>query len=222
MKTQFTILGLALVASGARGWEPPVATAPPAGVAFPLDLAVIDPDAKDDLPPYIVMFEEGRDSRGKDVRRPLARLESFRGESKMFPESNRDDGLPVVLRGLRLHSRLNSEGGVLGYDIELQGEYNMIKVPAAKEEVEKFLAGQPATFTLRGEKNYGLYSYVSTMKMEIQLTEGELAIRNLEGNFTFREGFRTYTSHTKKLSPPTGRSYLYRGQRGELPKLPSI
>ncbi len=201
---------------------PTTATVAPADITFPLDLAVIDPDAKDDLPPYIIMFEEGKDSSGKDVRRPLGRLESFRGASKMFPESNKDDGLPVVLRGLRLHTRLDSQGSVVGYDIELQGEFNMIKVPVAKADVEKFLAGQPVTFTLRGAKNYGVYAYVSTMKMEVKLTGDQIAIGKLEGDFTFREGFTTYTSKTKKLTPPAGRNYLYRGERGELPKLPSI
>ena len=47
------------------------------------------------------MFEEGVDQNNKDVRGPLGRLEALRGPSKMFPDSNKDAGLPVVLRGLR-------------------------------------------------------------------------------------------------------------------------
>ncbi len=228
MRRKFAFLliagGLGWCAAAAPAWEMPAdgdaGSAPM--VAFPLDLAVIDPDAKDKLPPYIVMFEEGLDSNGKDVRRPLGRLEALRGPSKMFPESNQDDGLPVVLRGLRLHRKADANGDITGYEVELQGEFNMIKVPAGKKDVEKFLAGQAVTFTLKGEKNFGIYAYVSTMKMELQLSGDEVAIRHLVGDFTFREGFSTYSSKTKKLTSPTSRDYLYRGQRAELPMLPSI
>jgi hypothetical protein len=212
---------LVLASAAAHGWETPVATPPPA-TKLPLDLAVIDPHSKEKLPPYIVMFEEGQDDKGQDVRGPLGRLEALRGASKLFPESNKDAGLPVVLRGLRLHARLNTEGGVLGYELELQGEFNMVKVPAAKEDVEKFLAGEPVTFVLKGEKNYGVYSYVSTTTLEMQLRGDEVFIRRLEGDFTFREGFYTYASKTKKLKAPAGREYLFRGQRAPLPTLPSI
>ncbi len=212
--------GLGLSARDGKAGEMPVPSAS-AAVDFPLDLAVIDPDAKDELPPYIVMFEEGKDSGGNDVRGPLGRLEALRGPSKMFPDSNKDAGLPVVLRGLRLH-QLKSDGSVVGYELELQGEFNMIRVPVSQEDVEKFLAGEAVTFTLKGAKNYGVYSYVSTMKMDVQLKGKEVAIRQLTGDFTFREGFYTYTSKTRKLAPPTGRGYLYRGQRAPLPALPSI
>jgi hypothetical protein len=140
----------------------------------------------------------------------------------MFPDSNKDDGLPVVLRGLRLHRALAADGSAAGYEIELQGEYNSIKVPLATEEAKKFLAGEPATFALKGEKNYGLFAYVSTTKIEIQLAGDEVFIRKLVGDFLFREGLFTYTSQTLKLDAARGRNYLYRGKRTELPNLPSI
>ena len=191
-------------------------------ISFPLDLAIVDPDSKEKLPPYLVMFPEGVDKDGRNVRRPLRRLEALRGASKMFPESNNDAGLPVVLRGLRIHRNLKSDGSLAGYDIELQGEFNSIKVPLSRDEADKFLAGEPATFALQGEKNFGLYSYVSTTKIELQLKGDEVVIQKLEGDFTFREGVFTHTSKTIKLNPPAGRNYLYRGERAELPKLPSI
>lgn len=214
----FATLALALVP--AHAGEGP-APAPPE-VAFPLDVAIIDPDAKDELPPYLIMFDGGKDQRGRDVRRPLGRLEGLRGPSKMFPESNKDDGLPVVLRGIRIHRNLAADGKLAGYEVELQGEFNMVKAQVSLEEVAKFLAGKTATFALKGEKNYGVYSYVSTTKMTLQMIGDEVVIHSLVGDFTFREGFRTYTSDTKKLSPPAGRNHLYRGQRSELPALPSI
>jgi hypothetical protein len=209
-----------LVVAAAHAWETPVAAPPP--WQLPLDLAVIDPDATEKVPPFIVMFEEGQDAKGQDVTGPLGRLEALRGQSKLFPESNKDTGLPVVLRGLRLHGHLNSEGGMLGYELELQGEFNMTKVPVAKEDALKFLAGEPVTFELKGQKNYGVYSYVSTIKLQMQLVGEEVFIRELVGDFTFREGFYTYASKTKKLKAPPQRDYLYRGQRAPLPTLPSI
>jgi hypothetical protein len=112
--------------------------------------------------------------------------------------------------------------GSSDYAIELQGEFNSIKVPLAADEAKKFLAGERATFALKGEKNYGLYSYVSTTTIEIQLAGEEVFIRKLEGDFRFREGLYTYTSETLKLEPASGRGYLYRGKRTQLPALPSI
>ena len=199
-------------------------------VEFPLDLAIIDPDAQPDgqsdeqtrLPPYIVMFPAGEDKDGRDVRGPLGRLEALRGQSKLFPESNDDEGLPVVLRGLRLHRKLKSDGSLAGYEVELQGEFNAVKVPVDEKAMQAFLAGQPTTFSLKGQKNYGLFSYVSTTKLELQRLGDELVIRKLEGDFTFREGLYTYTSKTLKLAPPAGRDYLYRGRQEKLPALPSI
>jgi hypothetical protein len=193
-----------------------------ADAVFPLDLAIIDPDSPEKLPPYLVMFEEGKDDKGRDTTRPLGRLEALRGASKMFPESNKDPGLPVVLRGIRIHQRLDRAGKPAGYDVELQGEYNMVKTPADAQEVARFLAGEPATFSLKAEKNYGLYSYVSTTQITLQRTGDTVTIWKIVGDFSFREGLRTYTSPTKKLDPPASRNFLYRGEVAELPNLPSI
>jgi hypothetical protein len=201
---------------------PAAGTAAAEEARFPLDLAIIDPDSADKLPPYLVMFDGGKDDRGRDATRPLGRLEALRGASKMFPESNRDPGLPVVLRGIRIHQKLDAAGKPAGYDVELQGEFNMVKTPADDREVARFLAGEPATFSLRAAKNYGVYSYASTTTITMQLVGDEVTVWKLEGDFTFREGLRTYTSPTKKLGPPQGRNYLYRGERAELPKLPSV
>jgi hypothetical protein len=130
--------------------------------------------------------------------------------------------LPVVLRGLRLHRELNKDGSVAGYKIELQGEYNAIKVPLSQDQAKSFLAGKAATFSLKGEKNYGVYSYVSTTTIDLQLTGDELVIRKLQGDFQFREGLSTYSSRSLKLSPPAKRGYLYRGKRAALPSLPTL
>jgi hypothetical protein len=201
--------------------EPAPADPKPA-IEFPLDLAILDPDAQEKVPPYLVMFPEGVDQDGRDVRRPLGRLEALRGASKLFPEANKDPGLPVVLRGLRVHCNRKPDGSPAGYEIELQGEFNAIKVPVDRAEVNKFLAGEPATFALKGEKNFGVYSYVSTTTIELQLTGDDVVIRKLEGEFTFREGFSTFTSKKLKLGPPAGRKFLYRGERAELPALPTL
>ncbi len=195
---------------------------PAAETFFPLDLAIIDPESPEKLPPYLVMFDGGKDDRGRDVTRPLGRLEALRGASKMFPESNKDAGLPVVMRGIRIHQRLDRAGKPLGYDVELQGEFNMVKVPADDAEVTRFLAGEPATFTLKAEKNYGVYSYTSNTQITLQRTGDKVTIWKIVGDFTFREGLRTYTSPTKKLEPPRSRDFLYSGEVAELPKLPSI
>ena len=160
------------------------------------------------------------DQKGTDIRGPIGRLEALRGASKLFPESNQDPGLPVVLPGLRFH-RIKGPNGT-GYEVELQGEFNMVKVPVSPEEMKQFLAGQPTRLVLTGAKNYGVYSYVSAISMEVQFDGKELIVFSIEGDFTFREGLFTYVSKTTKLSPPAGRRYLYRGEPSALPTLPSI
>jgi len=189
---------------------------------FPLDLAIINPESPDKLPPYIVMFEEGVDKNQKDVTGPLGRLEALRGPSKMFPESNKDAGLPVVMRGLRFHQVKGQGGKLTGYEVELLGEFNMVKVPVSLEQMEKFLRGERVAFTLQGKANFGVYAYASSIQMEVQLRGAEILIYKIDGDFTFREGFTSYTSKTKQLSPPTSRPYLYRGEQAKLPALPSI
>jgi hypothetical protein len=89
-------------------------------------------------------------------------------------------------------------------------------------DAKLFFAGQRTTFVLTGERNYGVYAYVSSIKIDVQLKEREILIFKIEGDFNFREGLSTYTSKTKKLTPPAGRDYLYRGETAELPNLPSI
>src|SRR5215475_4364416 len=130
-----------------------LAVEPAAQVSFPLGFAIIDPDSKEKMPPYIVMFDGGVDANGRDVRRPLGRLEALRGASKMFPQSNADPGLPVVLRGLRFYQKKAANGAVSGYDVELLGEYNAVRVGVAANDMKSFLAGERTTFALTGEKN---------------------------------------------------------------------
>jgi hypothetical protein len=212
---------LAVMASGAIVAAEP-APRPKPVEKFPLDVAIVDPASKDKLPPYLVMFPGGKDADGRNAQRPLSRLEGLRGASKLFPDSNKDPGLPVVLRGLRLHRVVGSDGSVAGYEMELQGEYNSVRTGARREDVEKFLAGESARFALSAQKNYGVFSYVSTTTIEIQLVGDGAVIRRIEGEFTFREGLRRYTSESLRLDPPTGRDYLYVGERTELPHLPTL
>ena len=219
-----TLPSLALRASvavtivAAAAWK--LLGAEPTPVTFPLSLGIIDPDSKAKLPPYIVMFEGGVDEKGRDVRRALGRLEGLRGASKMFPESNQNPGLPVVLRGLRFTQRQVAKGIV--YEVELLGEFNAVRVPVAPNDMKAFLAGERTTFVLRGEKNYGVFSYVSSVKMEVQLRGEELLIFKAEGDFSFREGLRSHVSRPKNLAAPSGREYLYRGEKAALPELPVI
>src|SRR5262245_22343393 len=121
--------------AAAYTWEPSDIE-PAAQVSFPLDLAIVDPDSKENRPPYVVVFGGGLDKEGADIRGPIGRLEALRGASKLFPESNQDPGLPVVLRGLRIHSNRSPDGMVTGYDVELQGEFNMVKVPVSEEDMK--------------------------------------------------------------------------------------
>ncbi|MFO0869304.1 MAG: hypothetical protein U0935_10265 [Pirellulales bacterium] len=209
--------GLLLVGISARGWESPTAE-----LTFPLSVRIIDPASEKKEPPYIVMFEKGQDRKGTDVSSPLWRLKALRGDSKMFPATNKDPGLPVVLRGIRFHRTMKEDGTVGSYEMELQGEFNMVKVPISVREMEKFLGGEPTQFVLKGDANYGLYSYVSTIHMRAQLNGRDFQIYSVSGDFTFREGFRRYTSATKKITPPEGREYVFRGELGDLPDLPAI
>jgi len=221
MNKIISVTSILVAALAVHDWQLPAAE-PSASVSFPFSLGIIDPDAKEKRPPYIIMFEGGVDQVGQDIRGPLGRLEALRGASKMFPESNQDPGLPVVLRGLRFHATNNADGTISGYDVELQGEFNAVRVHAAVNDAKLFFAGQRTTFVLTGEKNYGVYAYVSSIKMDVQLKGREIQIFKIEGDFNFREGLSTYTSKTKKLTPPAGRSYLYRGETADLPNLPSI
>jgi len=67
-----------------------------------------------------------------------------------------------------------------------------------------------------------VFSYVSTVRMDVQLKEEELVIYKAEGDFSFREGLRTHVSRPKKLVAPSAREYLYRGEKAVLPELPVI
>ena len=222
MKTVSLFLAITLACALVFGEEPRRGEAMAAERAFPLDLAIVDPESNDELPPYLVMFQEGRDHKGNDASGPIGRLKALRGASKLFPNSNEDPGLPVVLRGLRLHQRLRPDGTVAGYDVELQGEFNSVKVPLSLDEAKNFLSGERTTFSLKGEKNYGVYSYVSTIEMQVELRGDELFIYAIDGDFRFREGFYSYTSKPARPRPPAGRDYLYRGKRAELPTLPLL
>lgn len=204
----------------ACGWS--FAAEPAATVSFPLSFGILDPDAKEKQPPYIVMFEGGQDASGKDVRWPLGRLEKMRGASRMFPASNQDAGLPVVLRGLRFLRSPVANGNGMRYEVELLGEYNAVRVPVAETDMKSFLAGERTTFTLTGQQDYRLYAYASSIKMEVQLRGEELLIYQIDGDFNFREARTSYVSKTKKLVPPMGREYLYRGEKMALPALPVI
>jgi len=198
------------------------AAEPLAQAVFPLSFKIIDPDSPQKAPPYIVMFEGGVDRDGRDVRGPLGRLKMMRGASKMFPESNRDPGLPVVLRGIRFYGRYNADGSLAACEVELQGEYNAVRVPTQPNDMKALLAGQRTTFSLVGQKDYRIYAYVSTVKLEVQLVGDQLLIFDVVGDFNFREARSTHISKPKRLTPPPGREFLYRGERGELPNLPVI
>ena len=81
--------------------------------------------------------------------------------------------------------------------------------------MEKFLRGERVTFSLHGQANFGVYAYASVIKMEVQLRGTELLIYKIDGDFTFREGFTSYTSKTKQLLPPTEPRLIYRGETGQ-------
>lgn len=211
-------LAVTLAIAGAQLW----AAEPAVPVAFPLSFGILDPDAKEKQPPYIVMFEGGVDASGKDLRRPLGRLEALRGASKMFPQTNQDPGLTVVLRGLRFQRSAGVNGGAVRYEVELLGEYNAVRVPVAEADMKTFLAGERTTFVLTGQQDYRIYAYASSIKMEVQLRGEELLIFQIDGDFNFREARTTYVSKTKKLVPPAGREFLYRGEKMVLPALPVI
>jgi hypothetical protein len=197
------------------------AVEPAAEVRFPLSFGILDPQSKEKQPPYIVMFDGGLDANGRDVRRPLGRLEALRGASRMFPQTNQDPGLTVVLRGLRFLRSEAANGGVR-YEVELLGEYNAVRVPVVEADMKTFLAGERTSFHLTGQQDYRIYAYASSIKMEVQLRGEELLIFQIDGDFSFREARTTYVSKTKKLAPPMGRKFLYRGEKMVLPSLPVI
>lgn len=219
---------IALVDKVSFGQGPRQAAVVRGPATFPLEYKIVDPDnpknAKlrpgEKLPPLIVMFPGGKTVEDKDATGPIGRLESFRGKSKLIPESNDNPGLPVFMTGLRFHQRLDATGKqVEGYDIELQGEFNAVKVAAPNEAMQDFLEGKKATFELESKLNYGVIATVSTTKLEISRDRDKLFIWSVEGDFTFREGFYSYKSPSLKLAPPTNRPYLYYGSEGKLPQM---
>jgi hypothetical protein len=209
---------------GAAGW-----LAPHAGAEkFPLEYRIVDPDNPDNagkkpdekkIPPLIVMFPEGKTHQDKDATGPIGRLEAFRDKSKLIPSSNDDPGLPVFLCGLRFLERKDATGKVVGYDVELQGEFNAVKVPASNESMQTFLEGKPTTFALESRLQYGIIATVSTTKLEIQKVGERILILSVIGDFRFREVLSFYESETLKLNPPKGRTYLFYGEKAELPTL---
>ncbi|WP_425613427.1 hypothetical protein NA78x_003259 [Anatilimnocola sp. NA78] len=196
--------------------------------AFPLEFRIIDPDnpknaklakVEDKLPPLIIMFPEGKTADKVDATAPIGRLEGFRGKSKLLPESNDNPGLPVLLYGLRFLERKGADGKLEGYDVELQGEFNAVKVPAPQEAMDDFLAGKKATFALESKLQYGIISTQSQTKLEISRSGDQIFIHSVEGDFTFREAFTFYKSDTLKTEAPSTRKYLYQGEKAKLPTL---
>jgi hypothetical protein len=197
-------------------------------ITFPLEYQISDPDnaknaklkpGEKKLPPLIVMFPGGKTAEDKDATGPIGRLESCRGKSKLMPESNDNPGLPVVLSGLRFMERRDSAGKLEGYDVELQGEFNAVKVAAPDDAMKDFLAGKKATFALESKLDYGLIATASTTKLEISRNGNKLFIHSVEGDFSFREAIFTYKSSSLKIVPPAGRAYLFQGETGKLPDL---
>ena len=195
---------------------------------FPLEYRIIDPDNPKNeevevvdkkLAPLIVMFPGGKTTEKVDATGPIGRLESFRGKSKMLPESNANPGLPVVLYGLRFWENRDENDKLLGYDVELQGEYNAVKVPAPLEAMQDFLAGKKATFALESNLQYGVISTQSKTKLELARSGNRIYVYSVEGDFTFREGFTFYKSPTLKTSAPDSRKYLFYGEQAKLPTL---
>jgi hypothetical protein len=222
-----TIVGLSCVARQGLTEDPKLAKAD-AELKFPLEFQIVDPDSAKNkmlkpgdkpLPPLIVMFPGGKTDNNVDAKGPIGRLESFRGKSKLLPESNDNPGLPVVLAGLRFLERQDDDGEVEGYDVELQGEFNAVKVPAPKEAMQDFLAGKKATFALESRLDYGIIATASTTTLELQLAGKHIYIYSVAGDFNFREGFYTYKSPSLKTTAPKGREYLYYGVSGSLPNL---
>ena len=208
--------------------DPPRAVAKANAVVFPLQYRIVDPDNPDNsgkqpgetkLPPLIVMFPKGKTDRDRDASRPIGRLEALRGKSKLIPASNDDPGLPVFLCGLRFMERKDADGKVEGYDVELQGEFNAVRVPVDNASMQSFLEGKPTTFELESRLDYKIIATVSTTKLQIQKSGDKIFILSVEGDFSFREAIFTYTSATLKLSPPQDRKYLFYGETGELPTL---
>lgn len=216
-------------ASPAGTAEPAKKAAPVVrSISFPLEYQIIDPDnaknaalkpGEKKLPPQIVMFPGGKTAEDKDATGPIGRLESLRGKSKLIPESNDDPGLPVFLSGLRFLERRDSAGKLEGYDVELQGEFNSVKVAAPDDAMKDFLAGKKATFALESKLDYGIIATVSTTKLEISRDGDKLFIHSVTGDFSFREAIFTYKSPSLKKVPPAGRSYLFHGEAGKLPDL---
>ncbi|QDU28766.1 hypothetical protein ETAA8_38710 [Anatilimnocola aggregata] len=213
-------------------FSPALLAAEPAAIKkadeFPLEFRIIDPDhqknaaaktIEEKLPPLIVMFPGGKTADKVDATAPIGRLEGFRGKSKMLPESNDDPGLPVLLYGLRFHQRKGEDGKLAGYDVELQGEFNAVKVPAPREAMEDFLAGKKATFVLESNLQYGIIATQSKTKLELLRSGDQIFIFSVEGDFTFREAFTFYKSPTLKTETPPARKYLYYGERAKLPEL---
>lgn len=220
--------GFAATTSESRAEGPAILGDKSVPVVFPLQYRIIDPDnqknataakLEEKLPPLIVMFPKGFTYNAKDAAGPIGRLEAFRGKSKLLPESNDEPGLPVVLYGLRFHEGRGSDGKVTGYEVELQGEFNAVKVPATEEAVNSFLANKPTVFALESTLQYGIIATHSTTKLELQRSDDKIYIRSVEGDFTFREGFFTYKSPTLKAAPPQNRDYLFYGEAAELPTL---
>lgn len=193
-----------------------------AGTRFPLDVRIVDPASGAKDPPAIIVFEKGLDTQGKDVTKALTRLKSLRGDSKMFPLLNADPGLPVVLRGLRFHRTEAAGGGGVVYEVDLLGEFNRVRVPVSVADMEKFLGGERVELKLKGSANYGIYSYESSIAMELRFEAGVLTVFRVTGDFRFRELLTTYISATRKIEAPAGRPHLYTGEIAELPELPGI
>jgi hypothetical protein len=199
---------------------------------YPASYRIIDPINKENeklevekkLPPYIVVFPGGKNDKGKDVTGAIGRLETLRGASKLFPASNDDKGLPVVLRGIRFIEITDDSNKVSGYEVELQGEFNAVTVPLDSETMTRLTDSQRTPVELERKKSYagGVVTTHTKTKFDLQLKGDKLFIFAVEADFTFWETLFEYKSPKLKLPLPEGRDYLYEGVLGELPTLPQL
>ena len=93
------------------------------------------------------MFEGGVDRDGQDIRGPLGRLESPRrcrieNVSRKQSKPGATGGFARTPIPLHKQPRRNYSG----YDVELQGEFNAVRVHAAPDEAKQFFSGQRTTF----------------------------------------------------------------------------
>lgn len=168
--------------------------------------------------PFFRAFPAGKDKTGEDVSGTLGTLKFARGKSKLYPADDALPGLIVVLRRIVMIPTKNGD-----YEAILEGEYNAVRTPIAKDQIDKLQSGELtelkfASDTTKGIRPAAFRIQASTI-LRAAIRNGNLLAYGGSGDVTITHyGLRrtsVYVSEPIAFGPETNRVPIYLGRAVE-------